>query len=200
MQYFRRLLPRTGNTADFSLIPKKDGTIRPLIDISTLNTFVENSHFQMENLSSTKSLLRSGNFMTKLDLHDANLTVEIDPLLQKFLRFIWKNKVYQFQALPFGVNVVPRVFTKLLKQVEAFVRKQGICLVLYLNDMLIIGISGNSVVLSTSYRPSHCFGLQRPQREVNNKSNSGKAFTLTVPTKRTRPDEIVQDFFSRYPS
>ena len=138
--------------------------------------------------------------MTKLDLHDANLTVEIDPLLQKFLRFIWKNKVYQFQALPFGVNVVPRVFTKLLKQVEAFVRKQGICLVLYLNDMLIIGISGNSVVLSTSYRPSHCFGLQRPQREVNNKSNSGKAFTLTVPTKRTRPDEIVQDFFSRYPS
>ena len=200
MQYFRRLLPRTGNTADSSLIPKKDGTMRPLIDISTLNTFVENSHFQMENLSSTKSLLRSGNFMTKLDLHDANLTVEIDPLLQKFLRFIWKNKVYQFQALPFGVNVVPRVFTKLLKQVEAFVRKQGICLVLYLNDMLIIGISGNSVVLSTSYRPSHCFGLQRPQREVNNKSNSGKAFTLTVPTKRTRPDEIVQDFFSRYPS
>ena len=197
MQYFRRLLPRTGNTADFSLIPKKDGTIRPLIDIST---FVENSHFQMENLSSTNSLLRSGNFMTKLDLQDANLTVEIDPLLQKFLRFIWKNKVYQFQALPFGVNVVPRVFTKLLKQVEAFVRKQGICLVLYLNDMLIIGISGNSVVLSTSYRPSHCFGLQRPQREVNNKSNSGKAFTLTVPTKRTRPDEIVQDFFSRYPS
>ena len=200
MQYFRRLLPRTGNTADSSLIPKKDGTMRPLIDISTLHTFVENSHFQMENLSSTKSLLRSGNFMTKLDLHDANLTVEIDPLLQKFLRFIWKNKVYQFQALPFGVNVVPRVFTKLLKQVEAFVRKQGICLVLYLNDMLIIGISGNSVVLSTSYRPSHCFGLQRPQREVNNKSNSGKAFTLTVPTKRTRPDEIVQDFFSRYPS
>ena len=95
--------------------------MRPVIDLSTLNTFVENNHSQMENLSSIKSLLRPGNFMTKLDLQDAHLTVAINPLSQKFLRFlIWKDKVYQFQALPFELNVAPLVFTKLLKPVAAF--------------------------------------------------------------------------------
>jgi hypothetical protein len=47
-------------------------------------------------------------------------------------------KAYQFKALPFGLNVV---FTKLLKPVAAFLRKRGIRLVLYLDDMLIIGSS-----------------------------------------------------------
>ena len=112
------------------LIPKKDGTIRTVIDLSTLNTFVGNSHFHMEILSSIKSLLRSGNFMTKLDLQDAYLTEAMDPLLQKFRWFIWKDKVYQSQALPSGLNVAPRVFTKLLKLVAAFLRKKGIPLVL----------------------------------------------------------------------
>ena len=102
--------------------------------------------------------------MTKLDLQDAYLTVAIDPLLQKLIRFIWKDKVHQFQALPFGLNVAPRVFAKLLKPVAAFFRR-------YVNKWL--QVPGNSVVHSTSYQPSHCFGHQRPQREVNNNSNSG---------------------------
>ena len=100
----------------------------------------------------------------------------MDPLLQKFIRCIWKDKVYKFQALPFGLwNVAPRVFTKLLRPVAAFLIKQGIRLVLYLDDMLIIGSKYQdrmSVVHKTIYGPSHWFGLQRPQREVNNNSNS----------------------------
>jgi hypothetical protein len=95
----------------------------------------------MENLSSIKSLLKQRDFMTKLDLKDAYLTVAINPQSQKFIRFIWKNKAYQFKALPFGLNVAPLVFTKLLKPVAAFLRKRGIRLVLYLDDMLIIGSS-----------------------------------------------------------
>ena len=145
--------------------------MRHVIDLSTLNTFVENSHFQMENLSSIKSRLRSGNLMTKLDLQDAYLTVAIDPLLQKFRRFIWKEKVYQSQALPFGLNMAPLVFTKLLKLVAAFLRKQGIRLVLYLR----LQVSGNSAVHSSTFS-LHWASKRSPQREVNNNSNSGNHF------------------------
>ena len=107
-----------------------------------------------QSFSDGEFVFRSGNFMTKLDLQDAYLTVEIDALLQKFLWFIWfiwKGKVYKFQALQIGLwNVAPRVFTKLLKPVAAFLRTRGVRLVLYLDDMLIIGskVSGNSVVHS----------------------------------------------------
>ena len=75
--------------------------------------------------------------MTKLDLQDACLTVAIDPLLQKLIRFIWKDKVHQFQALPFGLSVAPQVFTKLLKPVAAFFQR-------YVNNWL--QVPGNSVV------------------------------------------------------
>ena len=42
------------------LIPKKDGTMRPVLDLSLLNNFIENKHFQLENLSSIKTLLNPG--------------------------------------------------------------------------------------------------------------------------------------------
>jgi hypothetical protein len=123
------------------LVPKKGGGMRPVIDLSSLNQFIDNTHFQMEHLSAIKSLLKTGHFMTKLDLKDAYLSVPIHPASQKFLRFIWKDKTYQFQALPFGLNIAPRVFTRLLKPVAAFLRKRGVRLVIYLDDILIIGSS-----------------------------------------------------------
>ena len=41
----------------------------------------------------------------------------------------------QFRALPFGLNIAPRVFTRLLKPVAAFLRKRGARIVIYLDDI-----------------------------------------------------------------
>ena len=79
--------------------------------------------------------------MTKLDLKDSYLSVAVHPESQKFLCFIWENKAYQFQALRFGLNIAPRIFTQLLKPVAAFLRKRGVRLVIYLDDILLIGSS-----------------------------------------------------------
>ena len=93
----------------------------------------------MEHLSSIKTLFKPGQFMTKLDLKDACLLVAVHPDYQKYLRFVWRNQAFQFKALPFGLNIAPRVFTKLRKPVVAFLRKRGVRLVIYLDDILIIG-------------------------------------------------------------
>ena len=79
--------------------------------------------------------------MINIDLTDAYLSVPIHQESQKFLRFIWQNKAYQFKAMPFGLNVAPRVFTKLLKPVVAWLRGQGIRLIIYLDDILIMASS-----------------------------------------------------------
>ena len=100
------------------LVPKKEGTYRPVIDLSGLNRFVKNFHFQMENISCLKTLLRRGDFMTCIDLKDAYLSVHEHESSQKFLSFQWRNRSYAFQGLPFGLNTAPRIFTKLIKPIQ----------------------------------------------------------------------------------
>ena len=48
-------------------VPKKDGPMRLVIDLSYLNKFILNEHFQMESLSCLKTLLLKGDFMTNID-------------------------------------------------------------------------------------------------------------------------------------
>ena len=130
---------REGFFSRLFLVPKKGGTFRPVIDLSFLNKFVENSHFQMESVHCLKSLLQKGDYMTTLDLKDAYLSVSVHRDSQKFLQFLWRNKCYAFQGLCFGLNTAPRIFTKLLKPVAAFLRKRGVRMILYLDDFLILG-------------------------------------------------------------
>ena len=59
------------------LVPKKEDSYRPVIDLSRLNHFAEHYHFQMENISCLKSLLNKGDFMTSINLKDAYLLVHI---------------------------------------------------------------------------------------------------------------------------
>lgn len=49
---------------------------------------------------------------------------------------MWRGTLYQYVCVPFGLGPAPRVFTKVLKPVVAFLRSQGIRMVIYLDDML----------------------------------------------------------------
>ena len=83
--------------------------------------------------------------MTTLDLKDAYVSVPIHRDSHKFLQFLWRNKCYAFQGLCFGRNTGPRVFTKLLKPIAAYLRNQGVRMILYLDDFLILGSSYQEV-------------------------------------------------------
>ena len=118
-------------------IPKKDGGRRPVVDMRELNQFTEYLPFKMEDISQLKDILRRGDYMTKLDLQDAYLTIPVGPKSKIFLRFFWKGVLYQFTCLPFGLSPSARLFTKTLKPVIAFLRSMGICLLIFLDDILI---------------------------------------------------------------
>lgn len=92
----------------------------------------------MENLETVRYLVREGDWFVKLDLKDAYLTVPVDCSQQKYLRFAWRGRIYQFMCMAFGLSPAPRSFTKLLRVVVAFLRKRGVRLVVYLDDFLIM--------------------------------------------------------------
>ena len=140
---------RDGFYSHLFLVPKKDGPMRPVIDLSYLNKFILNEHFQMENLSCLKTLRLKGDFMTNIDLKDAYLSVPVHQSSQKFLRFIWEDTCYQFKALPFGLCSAPRIFTKLMKPIAAFLRRKSIRVLIYLDDFLLLAATREEAVKNT---------------------------------------------------
>jgi len=90
----------------------------------------------MEGLHIVRSLLQKEDFMMKLDLKDAYYAIPIHPSHRKYLRFVYQNRVYEFQCLPFGLSSAPRAFTKSLKPVLAVLPSLGIQIVIYIDDML----------------------------------------------------------------
>ena len=120
------------------LVPKKDGGNRPVIILKKLNQYIEYQHFKMEGIQALKSLIKKGDYMVKLDLKDAYFSLPIHKAFRKYLRFAWKGKIYEYQVLGFGLAVGPRYFTKTLKPVIAFLRRLGIRIVIYLDDMILL--------------------------------------------------------------
>jgi len=79
----------------------------------------------------------------------AYLSVPVHEYSRKFLPFFWKGTCYQFKALPFGLCSAPRIFTKVLKPVGAFLRRKAIRVVIYLDDFLLLSVTMEEAVKNT---------------------------------------------------
>ncbi|KZS09973.1 Uncharacterized protein APZ42_025673 [Daphnia magna] len=129
---------RLGFVSSMFIIPKASGGFRPIINLKRLNQILIFHHFKMENINTLRHLIVKGDWMAKLDLKDAYLTVPVYEDHQKYLQFLWEGKIYQFVCLPFGLASAPWAFTELLKLVVAFLRSLGCRLVIYLDDLILL--------------------------------------------------------------
>ncbi|XP_040200959.1 uncharacterized protein LOC120932552 [Rana temporaria] len=130
--------PSPGFFSNLFLVKKKGGGYRPVINLRDLNQHVAYRHFKMEGIHCLRDLLTPGDWLVKVDLKDAYLTVPMHPDSQHLLRFRWWGRIWQFTCLPFGLSSAPWCFTKLLKPVVAALRSRGVRLIIYLDDLLIL--------------------------------------------------------------
>ena len=123
-------------------VPKKDSQEgRLILDLSILNTFIECPSFKMLTLKEIKLLLPKNFWTTSLDLKDGFWHVPVSRTKRSFLTFRWRNQNWQFRAMPFGLCVAPRIFTKLIAHVVKVLQQAGIWCLPYLDDLLIIAAS-----------------------------------------------------------
>ena len=136
------------------LRPKSDGSQRFIINLKNFNYFVKKEHFKIEDLRTAINLLNKSDYMCRLDLKDAYLLVPMHEQSKKWLRFEFNEQLYQFNSLPFGLSSAPFIFTKIIKPIINFLRNNGIRLVVYLDDFLIIGSSVEECKRHTHYTTS----------------------------------------------
>ena len=131
-------------------VPKKDSTEERLIlDLSLLNTFIKRPRFKMLTLKEIKLILPKGYWTTSLDLKDGYWHVAVCRSKRPFLCFRWGDQIWQFRAMPFGLNVAPRMFTKIIAHAIKIMAKAGIWCLPYLDDLLIIAESREDCLYKT---------------------------------------------------
>jgi hypothetical protein len=87
------------------LVQKKNGKMRPVINLKKLNTaHLETPHFRMESPQDIRHTIRPGDWAASINLQDAYFHVPIAMAARKYLRFGWRGRLYQFSVLPFSLS------------------------------------------------------------------------------------------------
>ena len=124
-------------SSNIFLVAKKSGGKRPVLNLRPLNNFVPNETFKMEGIHLLKDFLKHNYFMTELDMRDAYYSIPVDKQSRHYLQYILEGKLYQSKVLVFDLSTAPRIFTKVMKPVVAFIRAKGILIIIYLDDILL---------------------------------------------------------------
>lgn len=127
------------------LVKKPDETFRVILNLKPLNKFIVHQTFKMETIKSAVELLFPHCYMVCVDLKDAYYHIPIHPDFQKYLRVAVKmgerTLHFQYKALPFGIKIAPRIFTKIVSEMTAHLRESEGIIVPYLDDFLLVGES-----------------------------------------------------------
>ncbi|KAL0172543.1 hypothetical protein M9458_032854, partial [Cirrhinus mrigala] len=152
----------SGFYSRYFLVPKKDGTLRPILDLRRLNQTLMRRPFKMLTLKQILSHVRSGDWFLSLDLKDAYFHIQIAPHHRRFLRFAFEGVAYQYTVLPFGLSLAPRTFTKCMDAALAPLRQRGIRILNYLDDWLVLAQSEEELLSHRTLLLSHleCLGLK----------------------------------------
>ena len=82
------------------IVPKPNQKLRPVLDLSALNKFLNVKTFKMETPETIRISLQQGEWVTSLDFSDAYFHI---PVHTRF----FQNLSYQFRSLPFGLSTAP---------------------------------------------------------------------------------------------
>ena len=118
---------------------KPDGSVRIILDLTQLNLYIEYLHFKMSSLTTALEMVREHSWLASIDLKDAYFSIPVHWEHRKYLKFQWRDKLYQFRVLPNGLACAPRYFTKLLTPLFAEARQMGIQCFHYIDDVFVMG-------------------------------------------------------------
>ena len=128
------------------VVQKDSGSWRPIIALSTLNTFIVSQRFHMETPQSVLRSIRQGDWMISLDLQDAYLQVPIHPESRLVSSLHYGRSPVPVQGTMLQADNCPQVFTRLMAPISAILHRYGIRILRYLDDWLILAESRTTCI------------------------------------------------------
>ena len=128
----------TGFYSSMFVVPKHTGGLRPILNLKHFNHYMHMPSFKMPTLKHVWQLIQHGDHAFSIDLQDVYLHVPIVKHHCCFLCLVWHNVPYQWKVLPFGLATAPRVFTFLTKPILFLCHCKGLCIVIYLDENLVL--------------------------------------------------------------
>ena len=111
------------------------------ISVKEFNKNIAYQKFKMETFKSALALIKKHDWMGSIDLYSAYYSCPIEKRDRKYLKFWWKDKLYEYTCLANGVSQGPRCFTKMTKPIYAHLHELGHISTGYLDDSLLISAS-----------------------------------------------------------
>ncbi|KAA6338973.1 MAG: hypothetical protein EZS28_052652 [Streblomastix strix] len=76
------------------IVRRKDGRLRKMLECRRIKFFTKHVYFKMDGAEQLKQILQQSDYATILDIKDAFHHIHVQPNLQQFLGFKFKNKSY----------------------------------------------------------------------------------------------------------
>lgn len=127
------------------LVPKKsegqDKKWRLVVDFRQLNKKVLADKFPLPRIDEILDQLGRARYFSTLDLMAGFHQIPLDPESRKFTAFSTNTGHYQFKRLPFGLNISPNSFQRMMNIAMAGLTPE--IAFIYIDDIVIIGCSEN---------------------------------------------------------
>ena len=98
-------------------IPKKDGSIRLVIDYRNLNLKTKKDALLTPGADELISSLHGLKVFSKMDFRSGYYQVPMEPESKHLTAFRFKGKLFQYKVMPFGLHSAPQTFTRLMNEV-----------------------------------------------------------------------------------
>jgi hypothetical protein len=113
------------------------GKKRLVQDLRWINGHLPNVKFRMESLhKELGDIVKPGDKMLTTDIAKAYYCLAMHPDAQQYLGWEWKGEYYMPTCLVFGLAPAPRIFTKIMRPMMAFMRSLGVRVLGMIDDYL----------------------------------------------------------------
>ncbi|KRH94438.1 pol polyprotein [Pseudoloma neurophilia] len=116
-------------------IPKKDGSVRLCLDFRPLNRVTVKDQYPIPRIDDIIEALAKVIYLSTLNATSGYLQIPLAEKNKQKTAFSWKNNLYEFNRMPFGLSNAPATFQRIMDKILK--KEIGDFVMVYFDDIIV---------------------------------------------------------------